>query len=94
MQIQILFYRIKSLLQKTKRKKPHCQMCSHSQINFRGTRQCPERSACLQTDINPNDGYTSFDNFGSAMLTCAQLITLDFWEDVYGKVCIAYQYFI
>ncbi|XP_063675163.1 sodium channel protein type 9 subunit alpha-like isoform X8 [Bolinopsis microptera] len=51
-----------------------------------GTRQCPEPSKCLQTDINPNDGYTSFDNFGFAMLTCAQLITLDFWEDVYGKV--------
>ncbi|KAL5257648.1 hypothetical protein ACHWQZ_G012539 [Mnemiopsis leidyi] len=51
-----------------------------------GTRQCPAPHACLQTDINPNDGYTSFDNFGFAMLTCAQLITLDFWEDVYGKV--------
>lgn len=36
--------------------------------------------------MNPNSGYTSFDNFGYAMLTCAQLITLDFWEDVYGKV--------
>jgi len=51
-----------------------------------GTRQCPGPSKCLQTDYNPNDGYTSFDNFGYAMLTCAQLITLDFWEDVYGKV--------
>lgn len=59
----------------------------YKKLTPRGTRQCPAPDECLQTDINPNDGYTSFDNFGYAMLTCAQLITLDFWEDVYGKVC-------
>ena len=35
---------------------------------------------------NPNFGYTSFDTFLWSMLTTFQLITLDFWEDVYNKV--------
>lgn len=37
---------------------------------------------------NPNGayGYTSFDNFGWAMLTCFQIFTLDYWENVYNLV--------
>ena len=35
---------------------------------------------------NPNFGYTSFDNLLWAMLTTFQLITLDFWENVYNMV--------
>ncbi|XP_071488688.1 LOW QUALITY PROTEIN: sodium channel protein 1 brain-like [Diadema antillarum] len=42
---------------------------------------------CLK-DIgdNPNNGYTNFDHIGYAMLTCFQLITLDFWENVYNHL--------
>ena len=61
-------------------------------VPSRGTRQCPLGSTCNKTNTNPNNNYTSFDNFGMAMLTCTQLITLDFWEDVYGKVGHTYQF--
>ena len=51
---------------------------------------CPKNYTCLP-DIgdNPNFGYTSFDHFGWAMLNSFQLITLDFWEDIYNKVWFA-----
>lgn len=32
---------------------------------------------------NPNYGYTSFDNFGSAYLCAFRLMTQDFWESLY-----------
>ncbi|CAG5122325.1 unnamed protein product, partial [Candidula unifasciata] len=32
---------------------------------------------------NPNFGYTSFDNFGMAMLCAFRLMTQDFWESLY-----------
>ena len=32
---------------------------------------------------NPNYGYTSFDNFGSAYLCAFRLMTQDFWENLY-----------
>ena len=50
-------------------------------------RRCPDGYTCLP-DIgpNPNFGYTNFDHFGWAMLNSFQLITLDFWEDIYNKV--------
>ncbi|XP_076054052.1 sodium channel protein 1 brain-like isoform X2 [Oratosquilla oratoria] len=55
--------------------------------NATGARKCPEGYACLP-DIgeNPNFGYTNFDNFLWSMLTTFQLITLDYWEDVYNKI--------
>ncbi|CAL4063472.1 unnamed protein product, partial [Meganyctiphanes norvegica] len=55
--------------------------------NATGARVCPEGYTCLP-DIgeNPNFGYTSFDNFLWSMLTTFQLITLDYWEDVYNKI--------
>merc|ERR1739840_49240 len=55
--------------------------------NATGARVCPEGYSCLP-DIgdNPNFGYTSFDNFLWSMLTTFQLITLDYWEDVYNKI--------
>ena len=37
---------------------------------------------------NPNYGFTSFDNLLWSMLTTFQLITLDYWEDVYNMVII------
>ncbi|BFZ11652.1 hypothetical protein BsWGS_14691 [Bradybaena similaris] len=35
---------------------------------------------------NPNFGYTSFDNFGMAMLCAFRLMTQDFWESLYHLV--------
>ncbi|GFY38898.1 sodium channel protein 60E [Trichonephila inaurata madagascariensis] len=55
--------------------------------NKTGSRRCPEGYACLPgIGENPNFGYTNFDSYGWALLTTFQLITLDFWEDVYNKI--------
>ncbi|KAG8175505.1 hypothetical protein JTE90_009139 [Oedothorax gibbosus] len=55
--------------------------------NKTGTRRCPEGYTCLPgVGENPNFGYTNFDSYGWAVLTTFQLITLDFWEDVYDKI--------
>lgn len=52
-----------------------------------GSSYCPANYTCLSNlGENPNFGYTNFDNFGWAMLNSFQLITLDFWEDIYNKV--------
>ncbi|XP_014662700.1 PREDICTED: sodium channel protein 60E-like [Priapulus caudatus] len=62
----------------------------HSPIvcgNTSMSRPCPTNYTCLpHIGENPNFGFTSFDDFGWAMLTSFQLITLDFWEDVYNKI--------
>ncbi|KAI8789145.1 sodium channel protein 1 brain-like isoform X1 [Biomphalaria glabrata] len=54
--------------------------------NLTGSGLCPADYICLP-DIgdNPRFGYLSFDHFGWALLTSFQLITLDFWEDIYNK---------
>lgn len=50
---------------------------------------CPTGYQCLpDIGTNPNDGYTNFDNIFWAMVTGFQLITLDYWENVYNLVCI------
>ncbi|XP_048586351.1 sodium channel protein 1 brain isoform X2 [Nematostella vectensis] len=55
--------------------------------NTTGSRTCPTNYTCLpHAGGNPNFGYTSFDHFGWALLTGFQLITLDFWENVYNNV--------
>lgn len=46
----------------------------------------PTGHTCLCIGENPNHGYTSFDNFMWSMLTTFQLITLDYWENVYNMV--------
>ena len=48
---------------------------------------------CLCVGENPNHGYTNFDNFMWAMLTTFQLITLDYWENVYNMVSVDFFYF-
>nr|CAD7591351.1 unnamed protein product [Timema genevievae] len=52
--------------------------------NTTGARHCPEGYFCVQVGENPNHGYTNFDNFLWSMLTTFQLITLDYWENVYN----------
>ncbi|KAH8378094.1 hypothetical protein KR093_009147, partial [Drosophila rubida] len=43
---------------------------------------CPEGMKCYGNWIGPNFGITNFDNFGLAMLTVFQCITLEGWTDV------------
>lgn len=54
--------------------------------NVTGSRHCPTNYTCRCVGDNPNHGYTSFDNFLWSMLTTFQLITLDYWENVYNMV--------
>lgn len=54
--------------------------------NLTGARHCPPNFTCLCVGENPNHGYTNFDNFLWSMLTTFQLITLDYWENVYNMV--------
>ncbi|XP_032520124.2 sodium channel protein 60E-like [Danaus plexippus] len=54
--------------------------------NLTGARHCPSEYTCLCVGPNPNHGYTNFDNFLWSMLTTFQLITLDYWENVYNMV--------
>ncbi len=50
-------------------------------------RSCPHGYTCLGSiGGNPNYGFTSFDNLLWSMLTTFQLITLDYWENVYNMV--------
>lgn len=50
-------------------------------------RSCPHGYTCLGSiGGNPNFGFTSFDNLLWSMLTTFQLITLDYWENVYNMV--------
>lgn len=53
------------------------------------SRYRPAGHTCLCIGENPNHGYTSFDNFMWSMLTTFQLITLDYWENVYNMVRMA-----
>lgn len=54
--------------------------------NATGAQHCYENFTCFRIGENPNHGYTSFDNFMWSMLTTFQLITLDYWENVYNMV--------
>ncbi|XP_051890436.1 sodium channel protein para-like [Pristis pectinata] len=55
--------------------------------NGTGTGRCPKNFTCIAgIGINPNNGYTNFDNIGWALITAFQLITLDFWENTYNLV--------
>ena len=50
-------------------------------------RNCPSDYVCLPgLGDNPNFGYTNFDTFPWSMLTTFQLITLDYWENIYNMV--------
>ncbi|XP_026834081.1 voltage-dependent calcium channel type D subunit alpha-1 isoform X2 [Drosophila erecta] len=44
--------------------------------------QCPPGFKCYGGWDGPNDGITNFDNFGLAMLTVFQCVTLEGWTDV------------
>lgn len=50
--------------------------------------QCPEGFVCYDDWVGPNWGITNFDNFGLAMLTVFQCITLEGWTDVLYNVSV------
>ena len=54
-------------------------MCGNSS----GAGKCPLGSVCMENGPNPNYGFTSFDNFGTAYLCAFRLMTQDFWENLY-----------
>ena len=35
---------------------------------------------------NPDFGYTNFDHMGWSLVMSFQLLTMDFWENIYNKV--------
>eukprot|EP01135_Chromosphaera_perkinsii_P008377 Nk52_evm2s1315 gene=Nk52_evmTU2s1315 len=41
--------------------------------------------SCVNIGPNPNFGYTSWDNFLWGLLNALQIVTLDFWEDIFQK---------
>lgn len=55
-------------------------------------RTCPKNYTCWsEVGDNPDFGYTSFDNFGWAMLAAFRLMNQDFWESLYqlvGRWCV------
>lgn len=53
------------------------------------SRSCPVNHTCFpDVGDNPNHGYTSFDAFHWALLCTIQLVTADYWENVYEYVCL------
>ena len=48
--------------------------------------QCKEGTVCRKYWVGPNNGITNFDNFGLAMLTVFQCITLEGWTNVMYNV--------
>ncbi|CAF2652450.1 unnamed protein product [Rotaria sp. Silwood2] len=58
--------------------------------NASGSIQCPDGYVCWKDrGISPDFGYTSFDNYGWAMLACFRLMTQDYWENLYQLVLSA-----
>ncbi|CAF3386208.1 unnamed protein product, partial [Rotaria socialis] len=58
--------------------------------NASGSTKCPAGYVCWKDrGINPNFGYTSFDNYGWAMLACFRLMAQDYWENLYLLVLSA-----
>ncbi|CAF4313559.1 unnamed protein product, partial [Rotaria magnacalcarata] len=58
--------------------------------NATGSVKCPYGYVCWKDrGMNPDFGYTSFDNYGWAMLSCFRLMTQDYWESLYLLVLSA-----
>ncbi|KAK7492682.1 hypothetical protein BaRGS_00016161, partial [Batillaria attramentaria] len=48
---------------------------------------CKTNYTCMgDVGGNPNYGFTNFDHIGWALLTSFQLLTLDYWEDIFLKI--------
>ncbi|CAF4075639.1 unnamed protein product [Rotaria sordida] len=58
--------------------------------NESGSTKCPPGYVCWKDrGENPDFGYTSFDNYGWAMLACFRLMTQDYWENLYQLILSA-----
>ncbi|XP_057611172.1 sodium channel protein type 7 subunit alpha [Chionomys nivalis] len=51
--------------------------------------QCPEGYVCVKEGTNPDNGYTSFDNFGWALLALFRLMTQDYPELLHQQILYA-----
>ncbi|XP_040827933.1 sodium channel protein type 7 subunit alpha [Ochotona curzoniae] len=51
--------------------------------------QCPEGYVCVKAGINPDHGFTNFDNFGSALLALFRLMMQDYPEALYHQILYA-----
>ena len=49
-------------------------------------RSCPANYTCVNSGPNPDFGYTNFDNIIWGLILSFQLLTMDFWENVFNKV--------
>ncbi|KAF2879670.1 hypothetical protein ILUMI_26498, partial [Ignelater luminosus] len=60
-----------------------CNTDNKSQADAYGSNWCRDgNSVCLERWKGPNDGITSFDNIGLAMLTVFQCITMEGWTSI------------
>ncbi|XP_007644469.1 sodium channel protein type 7 subunit alpha isoform X1 [Cricetulus griseus] len=51
--------------------------------------QCPEGYVCVKEGTNPDNGFTSFDNFGWAFFALFRLMTQDYPELLYHQILYA-----
>ena len=50
-------------------------------------RQCPSNYTCIPgVGPNPDYGYTNYDNIGWGLVMAFQILTMDYWENLYNKV--------
>lgn len=58
-----------------------CNTDNKTQAELQGSNWC-NNSVCLERWQGPNNGITSFDNIGFAMLTVFQCITMEGWTAI------------
>lgn len=58
-----------------------CNTDNKTQAEVQGSHWC-SNSVCLERWKGPNNGITSFDNIGFAMLTVFQCITMEGWTSI------------
>lgn len=60
-----------------------CNTDNETQAESQGSNWCRDgNSVCLERWQGPNNGITSFDNIGFAMLTVFQCITMEGWTSI------------
>lgn len=60
-----------------------CNTDNETQAKAQGSNWCRDgNSVCLERWEGPNNGITSFDNIGFAMLTVFQCITMEGWTSI------------
>lgn len=68
-----------------------CNTDNQTLAERQGSNWCRNgNSVCLERWQGPNDGITSFDNIGFAMLTVFQCITMEGWTSILYWVMFKY----